>query len=387
MTRIPYLAQANVGRSGLTDFIAGAVFILAAWIAGQFMGAIPLGTIGMDDRFAEEIAAMQRASGMPSAAAAFGVLGTIGGVLAIGLGYAMYRTLAGAGGRVGQALVWLGALAGVAGLIAATQGSDPAQGEASQAWLGAVLGASPAAYGTLLAGFGGAILGAWGVQRWVHSRSFRSLLTAARRFRWSRVVWTLLLTWGIYAALLWVMTLVSDPNVYPNPERGRMLPFVVATLLFIPIQCAAEEIMFRGYFNQALGRFIPNALAVFAITSLAFGLMHIANPEVASAREEGNFALVTSGYVLFGFFLSLMVWIDNGLEAAIGVHTANNAWAAIFVNYEGSVLPIPGLFLTTPDPTRDGWLLLVTLGLVLGGVWLTRRPLGEAALLGRTVTP
>ena len=380
MSRIPYLAQALVGRSRWYDFAIGAWFILLAWIVSQLVFQTPLTAIstelGLDAMMADNTAAMLEQVEANAAQAALGGLMALLGVVIGVVCYLIHRNTQGGVSRAMGILSGIGVAASLvgAGLLVPAMGG--ASNEASSAWLGALLSASPLAYALLLLSFVGAFVGAWLVQRFVHGRTFLSLLTAARRYRWMRMVWVLLLTWGVYALTTFVFSSMGiGGEIYINPERSRMLPFVVATLLFIPIQCAAEEIMFRGYFNQALGKYIPSALVVFAITSIAFGAMHLANPEIATAKEEGTFWLAFSSYVLFGFLLSVMVWIDNGLEAAIGVHIANNAWAATFINYEGSVLPIPGLFLSSPAPT-DIVTGLVALGLVTLGVWMTRKPMG-----------
>jgi hypothetical protein len=64
--------------------------------------------------------------------------------------------------------------------------------------------------------------------------------------------------------------------------------------------------------------------------------------------------------------------MDNGLESAIGFHAANNTFAAIFVNYEGSVLPVPSLFMAEPDLNLDTPLMLISLALITAILYKTR---------------
>ena len=379
MSRIPYLAQALRGRSRWTDFAIGAWFIVLAWVITQLMFQSPIGAIG------QELGIAMVAPDIPSdkatiARLALGALAAVVGIFLGAVGYLIHRNTRGGVRRAFGIMSSIGVAMSIVGTIVvvpAMSGGDA--NAAAQEWIGAILAVSPMAYALLLLSFAGAIIGAWLVQRFVHGRTFTSLLTAASRYRWGRMVWVLLLTWGVYAVTTFVFSAMGlGGETYANPDRSKMLPFVLATLLFIPVQCAAEEIMFRGYFNQALGKYIPSAAVVFAITSIAFGAMHLANPEIATAKEEGTFWYAFAGYTLFGFFLSVMVWIDNGLEAAIGVHIANNAWAATFINYEGSVLPIPGLYISSPSST-DTWTGLAALALVMLGVWITRKPI---AVLG-----
>ena len=83
--------------------------------------------------------------------------------------------------------------------------------------------------------------------------------------------------------------------------------------------------------------------------------LHLTNPESTSSAEKGAFMhLVTmSSYFSFGFLLCILVYFEGGLETAIGVHVANNLFAAIFVNYEGSVLPTPSVFIANLSPNYD----------------------------------
>ena len=378
--RIPYLEQAMVGRSRWWDFLFGAWFLFAGWVLFQGLFAMPIGEIAVElgiDTQGPDPDALEDAM---TPAVAFGVLLLLVSVLLVPVAYIVSRLAEGTVGKVFGVIGVAGIVMSILGIMTVAPAMAGAMGEDDTMML--VLGQSPLAYGLLLFSFIGAFVAGWLVQRFIHYRTFQSLITAAARIRWGRIIWTLLLTWGVYAVVTFISVNVLGQEVNPNPERSRMLPFVIATLLFIPIQCAAEELIFRGYLNQALGRFIPSALIVFTLTSVMFGAMHLANPEIGAAKEAGTFWIVAASYVVFGFILSVMVWIDNGLESAIGVHIANNAWAATFINYENSVLPIPGLFIANEPGSGETWLSLLGLAAVLGVIWLTRKPLpGRAKVL------
>ena len=103
--------------------------------------------------------------------------------------------------------------------------------------------------------------------------------------------------------------------------------------------------------------------------------MHLANPEALAGKESGLHVLTMSSYFLFGFIACLMVWMDDGLESAIGFHAANNTFAGIFVNYEGSVIPTPSLFMATSNPKIDVFIAMASLGLIALIMWRTRKPL------------
>ena len=386
MRTIAYLEQAKQGRARWYDFVIGAWFVFVGWILGQLIFVTPLGAIAAELNIqmssAEDMEAMT-AVVEDAPLTAVGSLLMLLSVIIVPIAYLISRNTSEGVKKAFGIICGVFVALSVLGLVLAFPLLMAGNTEEANDIMGQILGQSPMAYGLILFSFIGAIIAAFLVQRFIHYRTMTSLITAAARVRWSRIVWTLLLTWGVYAVMAFVGVYLFDVEVYANPERSRMLPFVIMTLLFIPIQCAAEEIMFRGYLNQALARFVPNILVVFAITSILFGALHLANPEVGAAKENGTFWLVASSYVLMGFMFSVLVWIDNGLEAAIGVHIANNAWAATFINMETSVLPIPGLYLTKDGSGNMLATGLIMMGLVILGVWLTRKPLPSR---GKVVT-
>jgi len=158
-------------------------------------------------------------------------------------------------------------------------------------------------------------------------------------------------------------------------DSKRFFSYALVSLLLIPLQSGTEEIIFRGYLNQGFGHLLKNKWVAFIITSVLFASMHLANPESVSGAEGGglNHLLVMSGYFLFGFILCIIVYFEGGLEAVIGVHAANNMFAAIFVNYEGSVLPTPSLFLSKAPEASDNFSLVLILGIVAFILFKTRR--------------
>ena len=107
--------------------------------------------------------------------------------------------------------------------------------------------------------------------------------------------------------------------------------------------------------------------------------MHLANPEALEGAENGKLWLTMSGYFVFGFAACLLVWMDGGLESAIGLHAANNTFAAIFLNYEGSVLPTPSLFMTTPNVNIDMPVTIISMVVIVLILYKLRPPQGTAA--------
>jgi len=71
-------------------------------------------------------------------------------------------------------------------------------------------------------------------------------------------------------------------------------------------------------------------------------------------------------------FACLLTYIDGGLETAIGVHAANNLFAAIIVGYEHSALPTPTLFKIGFNSDGDVIMTIIGLSLVCLVMYLTR---------------
>lgn len=235
-----------------------------------------------------------------------------------------------------------------------------------------MMGISPLTMAIFLLTFPAALLGLYLGQKFIHGRTLTSLHTAFARFRWARALQAFAVIWGVLALATLVAKMLGAPVNYVFNSK-TFFGFMIVSLMFIPLQSATEEIIFRGYFNQALGHYISNKWIVFTLTSLAFMALHLSNPEAADGADKGLLPIVMSSYFFFGFACCILILIDDGLEGAIGLHAGNNTFAAIFVNYEGSVLPTPSIWQTVQDPTKDAIGTIVTLSIVVLILYLIRR--------------
>jgi membrane protease YdiL (CAAX protease family) len=112
------------------------------------------------------------------------------------------------------------------------------------------------------------------------------------------------------------------------------------SVLFIPFQAAFEEIMFRGYLMQGFATLVKNRWFPLIMTSVLFGLLHAFNPEV---KEFGFFTMMPQ-YIVFGLIFGIVTILDDGIEAAMGAHTANNIFLCIMVTSQSSSLQTPALY-------------------------------------------
>lgn len=202
----------------------------------------------------------------------------------------------------------------------------------------------------------------------LHRRSWLTLVTPSPRVDWRRMLQGAAV-WMILAAVFCVIESLLHPGRYAwNLDIGRWLPFVAAALLLTPLQCAAEELVFRGYLMQAAGRLCRHPAVPALFSSLVFTLPHLYNPEVAAY----GLAIMAANYFAMGLFLAVVTLRDGRLELAIGAHAGNNLLLVLFVHYEDSVFRTPSVFTAGAlDPVYS--LVTLLLGAILFYGWFFGR--------------
>lgn len=90
---------------------------------------------------------------------------------------------------------------------------------------------------------------------------------------------------------------------------------------------------------QQIGIVAKNRWFPLLITSIIFGLLHTANPEVA----ELGFGVMVF-YIGTGLLLGIMTLMDDSVELALGFHLGNNLMASILITSEFSALQTDALF-------------------------------------------
>lgn len=189
-------------------------------------------------------------------------------------------------------------------------------------------------------------LGIWFVQRKLRNRPLLKIITAAQRFRWKRLLAAMIVFLAVTGVFLFVEALfpLANTEVFASVEARPLLSFdyvflgfrpefwigLPIILLLSPLNSAFQEIVFRGYADQSLTRYIPGKLLAFLTSSMLFALYHYGNPEM-------HYGIIP--YLLlmmiFGFSLSVITSMDGGLEAAIGIHVANNLFYFLIIGGSG----------------------------------------------------
>ncbi|MGL6298468.1 MAG: lysostaphin resistance A-like protein [Methanobacteriaceae archaeon] len=164
-----------------------------------------------------------------------------------------------------------------------------------------------------------------------------------KRFRWNRFLKGVFI-WGIASLIVNLIIYISDPSgfVFNTNINIPLLIFLLIVCLFV--QVSFEELIFRGYLNQFVYSKIKKPLVVIIITSLIFGLVHIAN-----ASEPFLVAMYVLTTFLIGMILSVATLYDNGIEMAIGIHFINNVIAFALPGGTDVAISPDSLFMLNPN--------------------------------------
>ncbi|XME02309.1 lysostaphin resistance A-like protein [Lachnospiraceae bacterium C1.1] len=111
---------------------------------------------------------------------------------------------------------------------------------------------------------------------------------------------------GIPIAVISYLTLEKTSGIRFSPAG-----LILCTIL-TPLQCIAEEFLFRGILLQTLGGWIKKVLPAMIISAFFFMLCH---PYSIAGRVE---------IMIAGVLLTVMVCLTNGLEASSASHVVNN---------------------------------------------------------------
>lgn len=201
----------------------------------------------------------------------------------------------------------------------------------------------------MLLSFAVGLVGLFVVVKYLHNQSIRHLTTTRKRIDWSRF-WFVFILWGVLSSGLVLADYFLTPEDYVF--NFKLVPFLILCLvavLLVPLQTSFEEYLFRGYLMQGIGVLVKNRWIPLIITSLVFGLLHIANPEV----DKLGYVIMVY-YIGTGLFLGIMTLMDEGLELALGFHAANNLFTALLVTADWTAFQTHSIFKDMSDPEMMG---------------------------------
>ena len=182
--------------------------------------------------------------------------------------------------------------------------------------------------------------------KFVQGQSITSLTTSRQKIDWKRIFFSFFL-WGSITTLMILALYFTQPeNFVWNFNPKKFFIFLVLAVVLVPMQTSFEEYLFRGHMMQGIGLATNSRLIPLIITSVLFGLMHIANPEVGKIGY-----IIMIYYIGTGFFLGIMTLMDEGLELALGFHAANNLVGALLLTADWTAFQTNSILKDLSEPS------------------------------------
>lgn len=182
--------------------------------------------------------------------------------------------------------------------------------------------------------------------KFVQGQSITSLTTSRQKIDWKRIFFSFFL-WGSVTTLMILALYYTQPeNFVWNFNPQKFFVFLVLAIILIPMQTSFEEYLFRGHMMQGIGLATNSRLVPLIITSVLFGLMHIANPEVGKIGY-----IIMIYYIGTGFFLGIITLMDEGLELALGFHAANNLVGALLLTADWTAFQTNSILKDLSEPS------------------------------------
>jgi len=192
--------------------------------------------------------------------------------------------------------------------------------------------------------------------KFVHKQSITSLTTSRNKIDFGRIFFAFTL-WGIITVAMTSFAFYSVPEDFVwNFNFDKFIILAAISVLLLPFQTSFEEYFFRGYLMQGLGIMVKNKWFPLIFTSVVFGLMHLANPEV---DKLGPIIMVY--YIGTGLFLGITTLMDEGLELALGFHAANNLITALLVTADWTAFQTDSILRDVSEPSAGYDILIPVL--------------------------
>ncbi|MDR0194163.1 MAG: CPBP family intramembrane metalloprotease [Myroides sp.] len=195
----------------------------------------------------------------------------------------------------------------------------------------------------------------------VHKQSLLSLTTSRPTVDWKRFLFSFGL-WSFVIIGFFIYGYLKDPQDYVlSFKLGPFIVFFIFAVILIPLQTSFEEYFMRGYLMQGIGLATRSRAVALLSTSIIFGLMHLANPEVEKVG-----ATIMIYYIGTGLFLGIITLMDDGLELALGFHAANNLVGVLLVTSDWTAFQTNSIFTNiNSDSGISPWEYIVQVGIVL----------------------
>lgn len=153
---------------------------------------------------------------------------------------------------------------------------------------------------------------------------------------------------AIYLLLMAVISPLASGGVERSGTGlSEYLPFIIPVLILTPLQTISEEVFFRALpariaYKDRLPESWLESIPLAVISGIIFTIPHLWNAEVTNAS---SMVIPVLCYFLWGSLAMLLSLATDGFEASTAMHTANNLFIALVINYRGSSMPTQTLLI------------------------------------------
>ncbi|WP_165168433.1 CPBP family intramembrane glutamic endopeptidase [Rothia uropygialis] len=164
------------------------------------------------------------------------------------------------------------------------------------------------------------------------------LFSVAGKLRWKWLATCLGLGLALFVIFqglsVWVSAASGAEPVSASFDPATGWWILAIILIVVPLQCAAEEMAFRGFLMQAVGRWLKHPIWAVILPAPFFVLSH----------GYGLWGLLSVG--ILAVIAGILCIATGGLEASIGLHVSNNVTTVLlglfgFADPFGAVDPGP----------------------------------------------
>ena len=145
--------------------------------------------------------------------------------------------------------------------------------------------------------------------RLINSRPFSSYSSSRGGFNFVEFFKCMVVALVVLGLPIIIASLIYDEKTGVN--KFTVFGFIICTILG-PLQCVAEEYVFRGHLMQMFGSWIKFPVIPVILQTICFAIMH-----------PYNIVGVIS-IVIFGLILGFCAYFTKGLEASSALHIVNN---------------------------------------------------------------
>ena len=194
----------------------------------------------------------------------------------------------------------------------------------------------------------------WLVVKKLHDLPIMSILSSRKKIDLQRVLYSFMIWAAVVTSFVLLEYFISPENYQVNFNFNQFIVLAIIAILLIPIQTSVEEIVFRGYLMQGFGNWFNSRLMALLLTSIVFGSLHLANPEIGALGYE--FIVF---YIAIGLVLGIMTLMDEGIELALGFHAANNLCVALLVTSDWTAFQTESILIDISEPklTLLSWIM------------------------------